>query len=67
MEVKTYIKEYENLNGYYLKLELNNKDMNIIMYNIEKLEGIKYELKIKLNEMYLLNKIFKRFNNIKEI
>ena len=70
MEEKIYIKEYkeyENLNGYYLKLEHNNKDMNIIIYNIEKLDGKKYEIKIKLNEIYLLNKLFKSFNNIKEI
>jgi len=60
-------KEFYNLYGYYLKLSHIKEELDIIIYDIEKLDGIRYELKIKLDEIYQLNEIFKAYSNIKEI
>ena len=40
------IKEFYNLNGYYLRLSLVNQQLSLISYNYNLLDGIKYESKI---------------------
>ena len=47
----TKIKEYYNLNGYYLRLFLINQQLSLISYNSNLLDGIKYELNIKLEDI----------------
>ena len=66
-EKKINIKEFVNLQGYYLILKYINNDIIMIFYNIKDLDGIKYELKMKLDDIYKLNNIFKIFNSIEEI
>ena len=60
-------KEFYNLSGYYLKLSHIKDELDIIIYDIEKLDGVKYELKIQLNDIYQLDKIFRSYSNIKEV
>lgn len=45
------IKEFYNLNGYYLRLNLIEQELTIISYNSNILDGIKYELKINNADM----------------
>jgi serine/threonine protein phosphatase PrpC len=45
------IKEYYNLNGYYLRLFLTTQQLSLISYNSNLLDGIKYELNIKLEDI----------------
>ena len=51
------IKEYFNINGYYLRLHLTNQLISLISYNSNKLNGIKYESKINSDEIKRNNKI----------
>ena len=43
MNVSQRIKEYFNLNGYYLRLSLTNELLVLTSFNSELLDGIKYE------------------------
>ena len=43
MNVSQRIKEYFNLNGYYLRLSLTNELLLLTSFNSELLDGIKYE------------------------
>ena len=45
------IKEFENLNDFYIKFEYINKDIHIVAYNTTLLNGVKYETKIGHNEI----------------
>ena len=45
------IKEFFNINGYYLKLYLTNQDLSLTSYNSNLLNGIKYESKINSEEI----------------
>ena len=51
------IKEFFNLNGYYLKLYLTNQDLSLTSYNSNLLNGIKYESKINSEEIKRNEKI----------
>ena len=60
--------EFYNFGEYYLKLSHNDKEeLVIICYNIDKLDGIRYETKKNIDQIYNLNSIFRQFANIKEI
>ena len=60
-------KEFYNLSGFYLKLSHIQNELEIIIYDIEELDGVRYELKINLNEIYHLDNIFKGYSTIQEI
>ena len=45
------IKEYFNINGYYLKLNATNQCLSLISYNSNVLDGIKYESRFNLEEI----------------
>jgi serine/threonine protein phosphatase PrpC len=45
------IKEFFNLNGYYLRLYLTNQDLSLTSFNSNLLNGIKYESKINSEEI----------------
>ena len=47
------------LEEYYLKIKNLNEKINIMIYNIEKLDGIKYELNLYLNDIYILSDLFR--------
>lgn len=56
------------LEDYYLKLKIKyNDQIQIIIYNIDKLDGIKYELLLDINEIYKLSDIFRCFSKIEDI
>ena len=55
-------KEYENIDGFYLKIYCEFDSLKLVIYNIEKLDGIKYQLIQNLHE---LNSCLKNENNIK--
>ena len=60
--------EFFNFGEYYLKLSHNDKEeLVIICYNIDKLDGIRYEAKKNIQQIYNFNSIFRQFANIKEI
>ena len=60
--------EYFNLGKYYLKLFYTDDDqLNIICYNMEILDGIKYELKKNLQEIYEISNIFRQYTNMKDL
>ena len=45
------IKEFPDLDGHYLKLSLYNGDIHIVSYNMNLLDGIKYETQITQKEL----------------
>ena len=45
------IKEFPDLNGHYLKITFFNGDIHIVSYNMNLLDGIKYETQITQKEM----------------
>lgn len=51
------IKEYFNLQGYYLRLHLTNNQLSLISYNSNLLNGIKYESKFSSEEIKSNDKI----------
>lgn len=51
------IKEYFNLEGYYLRLYLTNNQLSLISYNSNLLNGIKYESKINSEDIKANDKI----------
>ena len=51
------IKEFFNLNGYYLRLYLTNQDLSLTSFNSNLLNGIKYESKINSEEIKRNEKI----------
>ena len=51
------IKEYFNLNGYYLRINLTNQQLQLISYNSNLLNGIKYEKIFTLEEIKKDDKI----------
>ena len=51
------IKEFYDLNGYYLRLYLTNQQLSLISYNSSILDGIKYELKINFEDIKKNDKI----------
>jgi serine/threonine protein phosphatase PrpC len=51
------IKEFFNLNGYYLRLILTNQQLTLISYNSLLLNGIKYESRINYDEIKRNEKI----------
>ena len=54
------------LDKLYLKFKNdNNSQIQILAYNIDKLDGIKYELLLSLNEIYKLSDIFRSFTDKK--
>ena len=60
--------EYYDYGEYYLKLFYTNKEeLTIICYNMELLDGIKYELKINIEKIYELSNIFRQFTNMGEL
>ena len=40
------IKDFYNLQGYYLRLHLTNQQLSLISYNSNLLDGIKYNISI---------------------
>ena len=60
--------EYYDLGKYYLKLFYTDDDnLDIICYNMEILDGIKYELTKNIQEIYEISSIFRQFTNIKDL
>ena len=60
--------EYYNLGKYYLKLFFTDDDkLDIICYNMEILNGIKYELTKNLQEIYEISSIFRQYTNMKDL
>ena len=51
------IKEFFNLSGYYLRMNLINQQIKLISYNSQKLDGIKYESFINSDEIKKDDKI----------
>ena len=60
-------KEYTNLQGYYLCLKYENKQIEFTIFNQDILDGIKYELKINYLSLCKLSKLFDKCNNIQDI
>lgn len=61
-------REFYNFGQYYLKLSHNDKEeLLIVCYDIDKLDGIRYETKTHIQQIYNLNSIFKQYANIKDI
>ena len=59
---------YDFFGDYYLKLSHNdNEELIIVCYNIVKLDGIYYETKMNIQQIYNLNNIFRQYTNIKDI
>ena len=59
---------YNFFEEYYLKLSHNdNEELIIVCYNIVKLDGICYETKMHIQQIYNLNNIFRQYTNVKDI
>ena len=57
-----------NIRDYYIKLFYNDVDeLNIICYNLVLLDGIKYGLKMNLQDIYDLSNIFRQYTNMKDL
>ena len=65
---ENYSDEFYNYGDYYIKLNCNdNEELNIICYNMEKLDGIRYEIKMNIQQIYNLSNTFNQYNNIKDV
>ena len=51
-------KEYENLDGYYLKISIVDLNIEIVIYNVKALDGIRYESKIEKRFLEMMNNAF---------
>ena len=51
------IKEYFNLQGHYLRLNLTNSQLSLTSYNSNLLNGIKYETKLNSEDIKTNNKM----------
>ena len=51
------IKEFYDLNGYYLRLYLTNQQLSLVSYNSNILDGIKYETNINSKDIIKNDKI----------
>ena len=60
-------KEFYNYGDYYVKLCINKEELSIVCYNMDKLDGIRYETKTNLQKIYNINSIFRQYTNIKDI
>ena len=67
VQILSNYKEFENLGGYYLKIFYNEYEMTILAYNIELLEGRRYDIKMKLNDFYANHNIFKKYKSLEDI
>ena len=66
-DIKKY-DEFYNIRDYYMKLfYTSNDELNIICYNMELLDGIKYQLKKELQNIYNLSNIFRQYTNMKDL
>lgn len=65
--IKTGFKEYDNLNGYYIKIIYEEDNLSIIIYNIDLLDGIRYEFNNNIKELFKLTNVFKKLGKIEEI
>ena len=60
--------EYYDLGKYYLNLFYTDDDkLNIISYNMEILDGIKYQLTKNLQEIFEMSTIFRQYTNMKDL
>jgi len=60
--------EYYNLGEYYMKLfYTNNGELTIICYNMQVLDGTKYEVKLNLEKIYDLSNVFRQYTSMKEL
>ena len=60
--------DFSKYGNYYIKVFYTNKEeLAVICYDLELLDGIKYELKANIKDIYKINNAFKRYNNIKDI
>ena len=64
---KEIYNEFFYLRGYYLKISNINQKIKIIIYNMDLLDSIRYKIEMNLNELHLLNKVFKSYNSIDQI
>ena len=65
--IKTGFKEYDNLNGYYIKIFYEEDNLSIVIYNIDLLDGIRYEFNNNVKELFKLSNVFKKLGKIEEI
>ena len=56
------IKEYSNLNNYYLKISLNKNNLSLIGLNTENLDDILYQFSITDEEIKQNNNKYKNQN-----
>ena len=60
--------EFYNYEDYYIKICLiNNGEISIICYNMNKLDGIRYEIRANIQEIYIISNTFKKYSNLKDI
>ena len=60
-------KEYDNLEGYYVKMSYSDDLFSIIVYNMELLDEKKYEFEIDIQNLFEKFQILKKFRTIKKI
>ena len=60
--------EFYNIGEYYMKITYHgNEEISIVCYNTDKLDGIRYEKNLNIQQFYNINYIFRQFTNINEI
>ena len=65
--IKTDFKEYNNLNDYYIKVIYEEDNLSIIIYNIDLLDGIRYEFNNNVKDLFKLSNVFKKLGKIEKI
>ena len=59
------IKEYHNINGFYLRINMINQNLELTSYNSNLLDGIKYESILNTQEIKKFDKI--KYLSVKEL
>jgi hypothetical protein len=60
--------EFYDIGEYYLQLTYyGNEEISIVCYNTDKLDGIRYQKNLDIQQFYNINNIFRQYTNINDI
>ena len=60
-------KEFGYLEGYFLRISIASTDIVFTVYNLEALDGKRYECQLTLSSLYKMNYKFKQLHSIRDI
>lgn len=60
--------EFYDIGDYYIQITYyGNEEISIVCYNTDKLDGIRYQKNLDIQQFYNINNIFRQYTNINDI